>query len=115
MKSVAVFALASVLTLALGVWLFGLVFHAPDERQAVMLSAVTALVVQLVAFVALRLGGRERSIAMWGVGMLLRFATLTVFAFAVVGALGMPPVATLVSLATFFFVSSLLEPFLLNT
>lgn len=115
MKNTLAFAAVAALMLALGVWLFGMAFNGPGERQAVMLSAVVVLVVQLVAFVALHLGGRERAMTMWGVGMLLRFATLAVFAFVVVGAFGVPPVAALVSLATFFFVSSLLEPLLLNT
>ena len=115
MKNTLAFAALAAAVLALGTWLLGMVFNAPGERQAVMLSAAVALVVQLVTFAALHLGGRERIMTMWGVGMLLRMATLTVFAFVVVSALGLPPVAALVSLATFLFVSSLLEPLLLNT
>lgn len=115
MRSVAVFAAASLVMLAAGVWLFGLVYEAPDARHAIMVSACVAFVVQVISFIALRFGGRENMMAMWGVGMLLRMATLAAFAFVVVGALGLPSGAALVSLVAFFFVSSLLEPLLINT
>lgn len=115
MRSVLFFVLAVLGLLAAGVWLLGLMFPAPDERQAVLISAVIAFVVQVIAFIALRFGGRENAIAMWGVGMLLRLATLAAFAFVVVDALGLPSGAALISLAAFFLVSSLLEPLLLNT
>lgn len=115
MRSVLVFAAVSLAVLAAGVWLFGMIYPAPDERHAVLVSAGVAFVVQVIAFIALRFGGRENSIAMWGVGMLLRLLTLAAFAFVLVGALGLPSGATLISLVAFFFVSSLLEPLLLNT
>ncbi|HLV25659.1 MAG TPA: hypothetical protein VKZ41_05075 [Gemmatimonadales bacterium] len=115
MRSVVVFAVASLVLLAAGVWLFGLAYEAPDERHAVLVSACVAFVVQVISFIALRFGGRENMIAMWGVGMLLRMATLAAFAFVVVGALGLPSGAALISLVAFFLVSSLLEPLLINT
>lgn len=115
MRSVVVFAVASLVLLAAGVWLFGLAYEAPDEQHAVLVSACVAFVVQVISFIALRFGGRENMIAMWGVGMLLRMATLAAFAFVVVGALGLPSGAALISLVAFFLVSSLLEPLLINT
>ena len=50
----------------------------------------------------------------WGMAMLLRFATLAIYGFLVVERLGLPSTAALLSLATFFFVSTLVEPPLLK-
>jgi hypothetical protein len=44
----------------------------------------------------------------------LRFLVLGVYALVVVKALGLPVEPALVSLAAFFFLSSLVEPLLLN-
>jgi hypothetical protein len=100
--------------IALGAWLFGMVFPAPAERQAVLVSAVLAFVVQLVTFAVARRSVGSNPFAGYGLGLLLRFATLFVYAFLVVGRFGLPSSAALLSLATFFFVSTLVEPPLLK-
>jgi hypothetical protein len=64
---------------------FWLLWRDAESRRAVALSALTAVVVQLAAY-----------------------------AFLVVGALGLPQAVALISLATFLFLSTLLEPLLLK-
>jgi hypothetical protein len=54
-------------------------------------------------------------VAGWGMGMLIRFIVLAIYAFLSSRVLGLPVAAALVSLAAFFFVSTLLEPVLLKS
>jgi len=54
-------------------------------------------------------------VAGWGMGMLIRFIVLAIYAFLGARVLGLPIAAALVSLAAFFFVSTLLEPVLLKS
>lgn len=49
-----------------------------------------------------------------GVGVLLRFVSVGVLAFMVIPALKLAPAATLLSLVTVFFVTTLLEPVFLK-
>ena len=70
--------------------------------------------VQLVAFAAARHTSGTNPFAGWGVGMLLRFAALAIYGLVVVKAYALPSAAALLSLATFFFVSTLVEPPLLK-
>lgn len=114
MKATAIHAALSLAIVAIGTWVFALLFPAPDERRAVLISAALAFVVQLVAFALARRMAGTNAFAGYGLGMLLRFATLFVYAFVAVGSLGLPSSAALLSLATFFFVSTLVEPPLLN-
>jgi hypothetical protein len=99
-----------------GALLSTVVFDGEAARHAVVVSGSVALVVQLFAFAILRLVARDprNAIAGWGLGALLRMATLLVYGLLVVKALGLAPVAALVSLATFFFLSMLVEPLALN-
>jgi len=113
-RAMAVYAALSLAIIAAGTWLFGLVFPAPAERRAVLVSAGIAFVVQLVTFAMARRTAGTNPFAGYGLGMLLRFVTLFVFALFVVGRLGLPSTAALLSLATFFFVSTLVEPPLLK-
>jgi hypothetical protein len=70
--------------------------------------------VQLVAFAVTKALARRHLIAGWGAGSLLRFMTLVVYALLAVKVLGVAPVAALVSLATFLFLSTLIEPLFLR-
>jgi hypothetical protein len=110
----AVYAAVALATIAAGAWLFGLAFPAPAERRAVLVSAGVAFVVQLVTFALARRTAGTNPFAGYGLGLLLRFATLFVYAFVVVQRLEWPMAAALLSLATFFFVSTLVEPPLLK-
>jgi hypothetical protein len=113
-RAMAIYAALSLAIIAAGGWLFGLAFPTPAERRAVLVSAGLAFVVQLVTFALARRTAGTNPFAGYGLGMLLRFATLFVYAFVAVGRLGLPSTAALLSLATFFFVSTLVEPPLLK-
>ena len=114
MRAVALFAGVTLLVVLVGGWLFGLLYAAPEAQRAVWTSAAVAFVVQLFGFAIVRLAARSNPIAGWGLGALLRFAVLGVYGFVVVGALGLASGPALLSLAAFFFVSTLVEPLLLN-
>ena len=113
-RGLALYSLACVAAIGLAAGVFIAVYSGPAERQAVLVSAVVALVVQLIAFAFARLlADRGNGIAGWGIGALLCFVTLIVYGF-VSRALGLPSNAALLSLATFFFLTELIEPPLLT-
>ena len=114
MKAVALFLTATALIVGAGGWVFTLIYPTDAGRRAVLASALVAVVVQLLAFLILRLAKRSNPVVGWGLGALLRMGVLVVYALVVVGALGLASAPALLSLATFFFLSSLVEPLLLN-
>jgi hypothetical protein len=113
MKAVALYALATVAVVALIGWLFGLHYASPEERRAIRVAAAIAVVLQVGAFAIARRMGRRNVIAGWGIGAGLCLAALILFGFAARG-LGLPQEAALLSLATFLFVTELIEPPLLR-
>jgi hypothetical protein len=113
-RSWAVYALAASAAIAASAWLLTLGFSGPQDAAAIRLSAIVAIVVQLAAFAVTKLIARRHLIAGWGAGSLLRFTTLVVYALLAVKVLALPPVAALVSLATFLFLSTLIEPLFLR-
>ncbi|MEO7180424.1 MAG: hypothetical protein ABI141_06280 [Gemmatimonadaceae bacterium] len=113
-RALALYGLASVVAIGLAAGVFVAVYPDPLARQAVLVSAIVALVVQLVAFCLARLvAAKGNAIAGWGLGAMICFAALIVYGF-VSRALGLPTNAALLSLATFFFLTELIEPPLLN-
>ena len=113
-RGLALYGLASVVAIGLAAGVFVAVYPEPVARQAVLVSAVVALVVQLVAFAIARLvAAKGNAIAGWGLGAMICFAALVVYGF-VSRALGLPSNAALLSLATFFFLTELIEPPLLT-
>ncbi len=91
-------------------------FTEPTVRRALGITAVLAFVVQLVAFLVVRAMARRKNvIAGWGIGVLLRFVVLAIFALVAVPRLNLPLSASLLALATFLFVSTLIEPLFLKT
>lgn len=82
--------------------------------HAVMVSAWLAFFVQALTFAICKLVAQQNLMAGWGIGVLLRFATVGVWAFLGIKALSLPQTPALISLVTFFFVSTLIEPFFLN-
>ena len=106
--------LATGLVLVAGA-LLSLVFRGPGDRAAVWLSAAVAVAVQLVAFRLSQAAGRISLVARMGTGALVRFVAVVAYALLVGLALKLPLVAALISLVTFFFLSTLLEPLLINT
>ena len=80
-----------------------------------MFAAPTAFIVQLIAFLIARAMARRNNVmAGWGIGILLRFAALFLFALVAVPRLGLPVSASLLGLAAFLFVSTLIEPLFLK-
>jgi uncharacterized membrane protein len=90
-----------------------IVWSTPAEERAIWLSAAIAFVVQMLAFGVASLVRRDQAIVGWGIGAIMRLVTLSLYALVFVNALGLPATAALVSLATFFFLSTLVEPLLL--
>jgi hypothetical protein len=110
----ALYAVVATASIALVGWLLTLAFSGPRDAAAIRLSALVALVVQLAAFAVTKMAGPRHLVAGWGAGSLLRFLTLVVYALLAVEVLGLAPVAALVSLATFLFISTLIEPLFLK-
>jgi hypothetical protein len=85
--------------------LLSLAFRGPGDAAAIWLSAAVAMGVQLAAFTLGRLAGANNVMARMGTGAILRLVTVVVYAI----------VAALISLAAFFFLSTLIEPLLIKT
>ena len=93
-----------------------LVMTGTMARHALSISAVTAFMVQVAAFLVARAMARRKNVmAGWGIGIALRFGALLIFALAVVPRLGLPLAVSLLGLAAFLFVSTLIDPLFLKT
>jgi hypothetical protein len=115
MKKLAIFAVVSLVLVAAAAWVLTIAFPTAADLHAIVVSAGIAYVVQLFSFVIARAWAATNVVAGWGLGMLLRFAVLALYALVFARALGLPLTSALVSLAAFFFVSTLLEPVLLKS
>lgn len=111
-KGLGRYALATVGLVVVAGGLLALLFHGPGDIAAIALSGAIALVVQLAAFSLGRLPGLDNVMARMGTGAILRLVTLVVYALLAAKVLMIPLVAALVSLATFFFLTTLIEPLL---
>jgi hypothetical protein len=114
MKAFVFFSGATLLLVAAVGWVLSMAFHGPGDAAAIRLSAVVAIVVQVVTFAAVKGVGTRNMVAGWGAGALIRLLTLFVYGLAAVKMLGLPPVAALISIATFFFLTTLIEPLFLK-
>lgn len=94
--------------------LLAAIFRRPGDLQAIGISGVVALVVQCTAFSLSRMVGTGNLAARLGAGALLRFLALAIYAVLVVFVLKLPATAALISLAAFFFVSTVIEPLLIK-
>jgi hypothetical protein len=94
--------------------LLALVFRGPNDLTAIGISGIVAIVIQLAAFSLSRVAGQGNLMARMGTGALLRLFALVAYAMIVVFVLKLPAVAALVSLAAFFFLSTLIEPLLIK-
>src|SRR6185312_10505776 len=105
------FVSASAVLIVLAAFLLGLLFRLPGDAQAIRVSAVIAFAVQVFAFaVVLVVAGTGTNVfPAWGLGMLLRLASLAVMGFWLVRTLGLRAEPALISLATFFFVTTPVE------
>ncbi|HEY4132264.1 MAG TPA: hypothetical protein VGM50_16765 [Gemmatimonadaceae bacterium] len=91
-----------------------LVLRGPGDGWAIGLSGVVAIAVQLAAFHLGRMVGKDNLTGRMGIGALLRFFSLVLYAVVAVAVLKLPMVAALLSLFLFFFLSTLIEPFLIK-
>jgi hypothetical protein len=114
MKKTAIFALVSLPVIALFAWMLMYSFPTAADAHSIVVSAVIAWVVQLVSFAIARSWATSNVIAGWGLGMLIRFFVLAIYALIGVKVLGLELTPALVSLAAFLFVSTLAEPVLLK-
>ena len=114
MRGGFVFAVASLAVIALVGALLALVFRTAADHRAILTSAGVAWVVQLLAFATARTAPRNRVMQAWVLGAVLRFSVLLAYALLALRPLGLPATAALISLAAFFFVSTLLETRLLS-
>jgi hypothetical protein len=90
--------------------LLAIPFSSDGDRRAIEVSAAVAVVVQLFAFAIARLASQRNYLAGWITGAALRFVTLVVYGIVAVKVLAMPAPAALLSLVTFLFISTLVEP-----
>jgi hypothetical protein len=111
---VLLFAVVSGVAIGLAGLLFGLAYGGSAGRHAIVVSAVLAWVAQAMAFtIAWRL--RVWNVmAAWTLGMILRLVVLGLYGLAGVRAFAVPPEPALVSMAVFFFLSTLIEPWFLR-
>jgi len=115
MRPVMLFTAAQlVLVAVVAAVLSQFVFTDVGALRAILISACVAVAVQVVTFTIARLVAREQVIAGWGLGVVLRFAVVAVWAFLGIKALNLAPTPALFSLVLFFFVSTLIEPIFLN-
>jgi hypothetical protein len=113
-RAIVLFGAAQVVAVLLVGWVLTLVFRAPGDAAAIVAAGWVALGVQLLTFAIVRLVGREQVIAAWGLGVLVRFAVVALWALVLVPALGLAATPALMGLVSFFFVSTVVEPIFLN-
>ena len=112
-RSLGKYALVTVVAVGVVGVMLTLVLRGPDDAKAIWTSAAVAVAVQVAASaLGQMVGGGNNVMARMGVGALLRFLSLAVYAVLVVMVLHLPHVAALLSLVCFFFLSSILEPLL---
>lgn len=113
-RAVFLYLIVAALVTAAAGWVLLLVYPGTSGQQAILTSAAIALAVQVVAFIVLQLFRGRNVIAGWGIGALLRFAALGLYAAFSQKVLGLDMNTALVSLACFLFLSMLIEPLLVN-
>jgi hypothetical protein len=112
-KRILAFAVASAVLIAIVATLSTLAFPGEERQRAIITSAGIAFMTQGIGFVIMYLMAPTNVMVGWGAGMLARIITLGVHGFLGARILGLPLDASLLSLAAFFFVTSLIEPLFL--
>ncbi|MEO6445909.1 MAG: hypothetical protein ABIZ91_07815 [Gemmatimonadaceae bacterium] len=115
MRQYMLFAVVGAIIITAAGGVLAMVYAGAPERQAIVISAVVAFVVQLVSFAILRLTAEKNVIAGWGLGAIIRMLVFVVYALVIVKALGLPASAAMISMAVFLFASTLVEPLFLKT
>jgi uncharacterized YccA/Bax inhibitor family protein len=109
------FAVASGVVIGLAGVLLALAYGGDAGRRAIVASAVLAWLAQVLAFTIVWRLGNGNVMAAWTLGMVLRLVVLLLYGLVGVRALSVHPEAALVSLAVFFFLSTLIEPWFLRS
>ena len=108
-KPLALYALGCVVCIGAATAVFRAVYPDRADWNAVLLSAVVGLVVQTGAFALARVFARKgHGMAGWGIGALICLLSLVAYGITV-RSLGLPQNAALISLATFFSLTELIE------
>lgn len=113
-RAVGLYLVVAILVTAAAGWVLMLIYPGDAGQKAILTSAFLALAIQLIAFILLQLSKGRNVMAGWGLGALLRFGGLGVYALFATKALGLDMNTALVSLACFLFLSMLIEPLLVN-
>lgn len=95
--------------------LLSLRFREPAELLAIATSGAVAIAIQLSSFSLGRMAGANNLVARMGTGAMMRLFTVIIYAFIVAKLLPLPLTAALVSIAAFFFLSTLIEPLLIKS
>ena len=114
MKATIWFAVALVVIVLVVGRLLAIPFSSGTDRRAIETSGVVAIIVQLCAFLLARRPAGPGLGSGWALGIGLRFMALVAYGFVAVRILGMPAPVALISLVSFFFVSTLIEPKMLT-
>lgn len=83
--------------------------------RAILFSVIVGLAVQAISLLVGRRFPPDRIFVGWGLGAMLRLVTLLLYGWIVVPALELPLTHALLTLVIVFFVTMLIEPFLLNS
>ena len=114
MKRILIFAAVLLGSVFGGAMAITRLYPAPEVVRAVWMSAWIAIAVQAVGFGFAWFLRKDNVMLGWGAGLLLRFLSLGIYALVVVKALGLSATPALLSLAGFYFVTTLVEPVLLQ-
>lgn len=113
-RGMALYVLGCLVVIGLAAGVFTAVYGSAPDRTMVWVSAALALVVQVVAHAIARLLAQSgNGVAGWGIGAVICLLVLVLYGF-VCRSLGQPTGPAMVSLATYFFLTELIEPPLLN-
>ena len=117
-RAIAYFAGISATLIVIGTIILRAYFRTVDEHNAMLVSAGLAFAVQLGSFALLRPSRTRREpggelFVRWGLGAGLRLVVLVLYA-PLARVLNLSLEAALVSLVTFFFLTMMAEPLLLE-
>ena len=117
-KPLGIFAAVAAAIIIVSTLVLRMVFPGAAQHQAMLVSAGLAFAVQVAAFALLAPGKEGQGppgeiIVRWGMGAVIRLVVLVMFA-VLAKVMQLPLDAALISLATFFFLTMMAEPLLLN-
>ena len=115
MKQGMTFGALAALIIFGGAALLDAAFGGPGVTREIWWGAAVAFVAQVVTYVVARRFVGSNPIVGWGIGSVIRFAVVLVFAFVGVKALGLVMAPALLSLVGFLFVTMLVEPLFLKS